>query len=150
MINSMLNSVRKTAAISHWESPGAANLCSTQTRCLFILPLTCRSRPCPPGRTKRRRKGLFFCVIMPKILIVSIPPLPALLDQASGSAPIPADQQKYPENPVIPLKLRELAANSLLDLKVSFHSTAQTCSRPNQPLRAWEQGGFSREKDGYW
>lgn len=48
----------------------------------------------------------FFCVIMPKILIVSIPPLHALLDQASGSALIPSDQQKYSENPIIPLKLR--------------------------------------------
>lgn len=87
---------------------------------------------------------------MPKILIVSIFPLPALLDQASGSALIPSDQQKYSENPIIPLKLRDLAANSLLDLKASFHSMAQTRSRPNQPLGAWEQGGFSREKDGYW
>lgn len=83
---------------------------------------------------------------MPKILIVSIPSLPTLLDQVSGSALIPSDQQKYSENPIIPLKPRDSAANPLLDSKVSFHSTARTHSRPNQPLGAWEQGGFSREK----
>lgn len=87
---------------------------------------------------------------MPKILMVSIAPLPALLDQALGSALIPSARQKYSENPIIPPKLRYSAANSLLDLKVSFHSMAQTHSRPNQPLGAWEHGGFSREKDGYW
>lgn len=54
---------------------------------------------------------------MPKILIVSIPPLPAPLDQASGSALIPSDQQKYSENPIIPPKLRYLAANSTSRLK---------------------------------
>lgn len=42
---------------------------------------------------------------MPKMSIVSIPPLPALLDQASGSAVIPSDQKKYSENPSIPPKL---------------------------------------------
>lgn len=38
--------------------------------------------------------------------------------------------------------LRNLAANSLLDLKVLFHSTAQTHSRLNQHLVAWDQDGF--------
>jgi len=52
-----------------------------------------------------------------------------VLDQASGSALIPSEQQKnlpiYSKNPIIPPKRRNLAAGSLLDLKVLFRSTTQ-------------------------
>lgn len=85
----------------------------------------------------------FFCVKMPKILIVSIPPLPALLNQALGSALIPSDQQKYSENPIIPPKLRYLAANSLLDFKgsVSFNGLQPVQGR-SSPFGAWEGTGW--------
>lgn len=86
---------------------------------------------------------------MPKILIISILPLPALLDQAWGSALIPSDQQKYSENPIIPqMEIFGCQFPSRLIGFISFNGPNR--SRLKQPLGAREQGGFSREKDRYW